>query len=336
MYVCVTNAGACEACWRLFSFPLQKKSHTIVRLALHLDGKQSIYFSDNKSMTEETIQKYAQTTLTAYFKANAERPAARQISYFEFPEHFTYNKKNKSWTKRKKHFNTIGRVYTAAPNQGERYYLRLILHHVKGATSYENLRTLPEGKVCATFKEACIEYGLLTDDSEWKNAMLEATLTATPTQMRELFVTILVFAEPVEPRQLYEDHKESMAEDYLYKKRQSLENANYPLDDQCIDCLLYDVRARLHRFSKTLGDYNLPQPTYPPSEPEGEARLIREERYDMKEQQEIMERHQEQFNHGQKAAYTRITQALTKDAPLAVFLDGPGQLSNTRTPVRTT
>ncbi|PUZ46146.1 hypothetical protein GQ55_7G026400 [Panicum hallii var. hallii] len=65
--------------------------------------------------------------LTEYFKVSRTNPAARKYLYREFPEHFTWNKSKKL-------------VY-ANPAEGERYYLRIMLNHVRGATSYENLRT---------------------------------------------------------------------------------------------------------------------------------------------------------------------------------------------------
>jgi hypothetical protein len=36
----------------------------------------------------------------------------------------------------------IGRMYYAHPTSGELYYLRMLLNYIKGATSYEHLRTM--------------------------------------------------------------------------------------------------------------------------------------------------------------------------------------------------
>jgi hypothetical protein len=41
----------------------------------------------------------------------------------------------------------IGRMYYAHPTSGERYYLRMLLNYVKGATSYEHLGIVDSG-VC--------------------------------------------------------------------------------------------------------------------------------------------------------------------------------------------
>jgi hypothetical protein len=72
---------------------------------------------------------------------------------------------------RKKGF-AIGRMYYALLTLGERYYLRMLLNYVKGATSYEHLRTV-DGTTHDTFKDACIVMGLLADDNEWHQALEE-------------------------------------------------------------------------------------------------------------------------------------------------------------------
>ncbi len=59
----------------------------------------------------------------------------------------------------------IGRMYYAHPTSGEHYYLQMLLNFVKGATSYDHLRTV-DGTEHDTFKDACIAMGLLTNDNE--------------------------------------------------------------------------------------------------------------------------------------------------------------------------
>ena len=68
------------------------------------------------------------------------------------------------WTCRKKGYS-IGRMYFASPNSGERFYLRLLLTVVKGPTSFEDLRTV-DGVIYESFKAACVAQGLLEDDEE--------------------------------------------------------------------------------------------------------------------------------------------------------------------------
>ena len=59
------------------------------------------------------------------------------------------------------------------PLSGELYYLRMLLMIVKGARSFEDLRTYA-GRLYHTFKEACAARGLLGDDNEWYIAFDEA------------------------------------------------------------------------------------------------------------------------------------------------------------------
>lgn len=53
--------------------------------------------------------------------------------------HYVWN--GKQWKKRVKYQSVIGRMYHVSPSDGERYYLRLLLLHVNGAKSFEDIRT---------------------------------------------------------------------------------------------------------------------------------------------------------------------------------------------------
>ena len=84
------------------------------------------------------------------------------------------------------------------PSEGERYYLRTLLIHVKGATSFDDLKTI-NGYMCSTFKEACILLGLLKDDTEWNVCLHEASQIKTGQQLRHLFAMILLYCQPTTP-----------------------------------------------------------------------------------------------------------------------------------------
>lgn len=113
--------------------------------------------------------------LTAYFEANVDEtlgPIARQYTYQEFPQHFTWKKEHCKWTDRQLGC-ALGRMVFVSPNAGERYFLRLLLTVVKGATSFESLCTV-DGVVHPTFRAACLALGLLEDDGEWHQCLSEA------------------------------------------------------------------------------------------------------------------------------------------------------------------
>jgi len=66
----------------------------------------------------------------------------------------------------------------------------MLLNVAKGATSYEDLRTV-SGVLHPTFKDACQAAGLLGDDNEWRECLKEASVWGTASQMRQLLVTII-------------------------------------------------------------------------------------------------------------------------------------------------
>ncbi|GBN61690.1 hypothetical protein AVEN_217226-1 [Araneus ventricosus] len=62
--------NAPEIMWRLNEFNLSEKSHTVVRLAVHLPDQQAIVYQDGQE--EEAVARSAarQTTLTVWFELN--------------------------------------------------------------------------------------------------------------------------------------------------------------------------------------------------------------------------------------------------------------------------
>ncbi len=106
----------------------------------------------------------------------------------------------------------ISHMFYAHSTLGECYYLRMLLNCVKGATSYEHLRTV-DGIEHNTFKDACIVMGLFADDNEWHQALEEVDLWALVRQLRDMFASMLMFCEVTNPRQLWDAHWESLSDD---------------------------------------------------------------------------------------------------------------------------
>ena len=105
-----------------------------------------------------------ETLLTAWFKINQSNPNARNTTYQNFPKTWVFDSKKKAWKPRIRG-KAIGRIYFASPSSGERFYLRLLLTIVLGATSFAHLCTV-NNIPYNTFKEACYALGLLQDDHE--------------------------------------------------------------------------------------------------------------------------------------------------------------------------
>lgn len=64
------------------------------------------------------------------------------------------------------------------PNQVELFYLRLLLCHIAGATSYQCLRTV-NNHVYPTFHDAAIALGVAENDNEWHMCLEEVKLQIT-------------------------------------------------------------------------------------------------------------------------------------------------------------
>jgi hypothetical protein len=137
----------------------------------------------------------------------ADGTPARALLYADFPRYFAWQPSTKSWTKREAGF-AIGRVHSVHPRDGERFYLRILLNHVRGATSFAHLRTVTRDGQQVTygsFREAALALGLQTDDGCWRQTLREAASSQTGAQLRRLFVSLLLFTDMGEPGKLFEE-----------------------------------------------------------------------------------------------------------------------------------
>lgn len=90
--------------------------------------------------------------------------------------------------------------------KGERYYIRTLPHHNIGASSFEYMPPV-EGKVRATYFEACQRQKTLPDDSEVKGVPGEA-VHQTIQRLTELFAILLVHCQPTDLKGIIESQKE--------------------------------------------------------------------------------------------------------------------------------
>ena len=120
--------GALEACARIFSLPQSERYPSVQQLPVHLPRKQNIVFEEGRERDVITDVARCKTELTEFFNFNMNNLGS-MVKYCDFPEFFFWNKKAKCWIKRRINTGTIGRVYTVHPSAGDRYYLRLLLHH---------------------------------------------------------------------------------------------------------------------------------------------------------------------------------------------------------------
>ena len=201
----------------ILSHKLHAMYPSVIGLNLHLPHKQNIYFKDKETLKKKSA-KEDDTMLTAWFKFNKKNEDSRKYLYAEFPEHYTFDNKQKSWRVRAKGVKpTIGRLYVCFPKHGDLFYLRLLLLHIKGATSFEYLLTDDEGNVHETFKDCAKARGLATDDKQYIECLQEAKESQMPYQLRKLYATIISRDFPSDPWQLFKQFQYDLCEDIVYQ-----------------------------------------------------------------------------------------------------------------------
>ena len=359
-YVDARYLSASEAFWHLYGFPMQSCYPPVQKLQLHLEDHHRIQYQEGEEVAALNIP--AHTTLTNYFaivQAELETPLSAEVLdgnppatallYTEFPPYYTWNG-GQGWQRRKrpKKTDTIGRMFTAHPTAGERFYLRKLLLHTPGATSYEALR-IYEGVTYPTYKATCLARGLLLNDQEWKECLHEAARTLMPKPLRALFVAILVHNVPARAADLWELEvngsplKKCMAEDF-YRTRTNRTNYS-DVNDTDIAVVFHTIDDLIRDVSKndmSIADFNLCDPAPPRPDHMGVEvdlnRLLRGElNYDADTEETTCTTNYESFNADQHAVFDTITTDcnhydMDNSAPNTYhifFIDAPGGTGKT-------
>lgn len=310
-YVDCRYVSAPEAYWRLSEYQLHRQSHTIIRLALHLPQNQPVYFAPGNHEAAAEASALRNTTLTAFFEANAKTPT--NFTYNDFPKHFVFHRQSHEWKPRQRGNDTvIGRVYSVSPKDMEKLCLRVLLHHVPGPTSYEDLLTV-DGHTASTFQEACIKLHLLSDDSEWDKTMEEASVFQMPTQLRVLFANICTHCNVTSPLELWRKHKEAMIEDFSHRGMPA---------DTCVQLALHHIYSILRQTGTSATKLGLPD-----VEPLG-AICVQDVEFDIATEREQASVLMATLNEEQRDLVNHVLRDLDVEGHpttgTAYFLDGPG------------
>ena len=329
-YLDCRYVSASEACWRIFMFEIQFRRPAVERLSFHLPGEQTVPFEDEDDL-EEVLNRVSigKTKFTQWMEANKKYPSARALTYAEFPMQWTWKKKPREWKPRKQN-RSIGRIYYAHPASGERYYLRLLLNIVKGPTCFEDIRTV-DGVLYNTFKEACHALGLLDNDDEWHEALREASQWATGHQLRELFVSLILFCEVTDQHNLWIKNWEILTEDILYRERRHYGNEELQLNSEQLQAYaLYDIEKIMNKHAKSLRDFeSLPFPDTSLVNVSRNTLIMDELNYDREALKEEHEALYNSLNRDKKAVYEAIVDAVYKEIGGCFFVYGSGGTGKT-------
>jgi RecG-like helicase len=133
----------------------------------------------------------------------------------------------------------------------------MLLIVVKGAQSFQDLR-MYKGVLYPSFKEACASRGLLGDDKEWYSAFDEAIVWGSGRQLRNLFVTMMLYCDITDERHFFEKHWQYMSDDFEYNLRKAMNNNLYKMPEtEVLNMLIEELSLLFARNGAKITSYNL-------------------------------------------------------------------------------
>ncbi|XP_053202450.1 uncharacterized protein LOC128387301 [Panonychus citri] len=235
--------GPTEAAHRLFALPMYFNTHTVISLPVHLPNQHFVTFEANDELNAAAAAATKVTKLTAWFELNNRYDDVP--IYPQVPTQYLWS--DNKWQRRIYNASdVIGRLHIVPPNQPERFSLRLLLLNVTGAKNFVDLRT-HNNVIHETFQSAARSRGLIQDDSEWVNCLTELVTVCFPKQLRETFSYILVFSNPGNAKQLFEQFKFHLCEDFLREFNQQISE----------NLALNHIQSILDIHQKTLNEFGI-------------------------------------------------------------------------------
>ncbi|XP_022848336.1 uncharacterized protein LOC111370722 [Olea europaea var. sylvestris] len=278
--------SAPEAIWRIFSFDLFDISPSVVSLQLHIENTQLVMHM------------------------------ARTLLYKDFPTYFVWNIYFRVWSPRKKQ-NVIGRIVAANPSEDERYFLKVLLNHVKGPKSFQDLRTV-NNIVVPTYREATFFHGLIGGNNYCEMCLNEAITYEMPISLRRLFPNVLIFCNPANSRNLWVKFIVYMIEDILH--------ASMTVGDAEIR-VLRCINSFLEVFGTNINDFGLLDFDVIVNDADVLANMILEETTNINVQCDM--HFTENLNKEQQSAHDVILDCVVNNKNGVFFIDGLGGIGKT-------
>ena len=226
------------------------------------------------------------------------------IMKFQNTTHLTNGPRNGTRDKDRQHLSLV--VYIKSNPQIHSDLLFVYSFYTrKGVTSFQDLQTV-HGQVHDTFKGAARAMGLLEDDTEHRRCLQEAAVMNIPSQMQQLFASLMLFQTPSDIRALFDEVKEAMSEDYIRHDR--LHGPQIVLQDRHIHLCLWDIDTCLRVHGKSISNVDfsdlpqLPGNCVHPQNQTGNSNSAHE--------REQGERMLQQLNHDQRHIHDTIVNAI--------------------------
>ena len=206
------------------------------------------------------------------------------------------------------------------PTKGERFYLRLLLHNVRGPQSFSELFEV-NGVRHSTYRAAAQAHGLLEDDDHWRQTLSEAASIQSGRQLRAFFAVILVFGLPDAPERLFDEFAEQLSDDLLHDRRKRFAAAVF--DDKVANAALRDINRLLLLHNKQLADFPrmpIPPNLQPDDNDADDAFVIDADRLATQIQS---------LNAEQRSCFDEIIAAVRSGNSCMFFIDAPGGTGKT-------
>ena len=353
-----------EAFWKIAGYTVHKQMPPVTRLSVHLEHEQNVVSGvDNladagkRAELEFAAKRSESSQLRMWMELNefelknpqgfCEGTSAPELLFTEIPTHYRWDSDDLCWVRRKTkptRFKTIARMYTVHVLAKERYFLRRLLQYVRGAISFEDIRTVDD-VVCETYREACLARNLLADDKEWHSCMEENKDTMLPNQLRRLLLLILVECRPSDPYELFRAFSAQLSADFLFKQNCSDDSDEKRRINKCyaIHEAIYALEIALASAGTVLDaeflsdEYNAwKEQRKSVQAEENVSRLVREELdYKASEQADKAAAMYKRMNDGQMCVFdavmamVRASEDNEFSAPHMIFNDAPGGTGKT-------
>jgi hypothetical protein len=149
--------------------------------------------------------------------------------------------------------------------------------------------------------------------------------------MRDMFASMLMFCEVMNPRQLWDAHWESLNNDIKAMTHRERDDLVVTLSEDALkDCALYEINYVLICNGHHMEDF----PTFPKSNyiphVHGKNQLVQEElAYDQHSLTTDVDDANDRFNDDQRSAYETISNVMTNKDGKLFFVYGSGGTSKT-------
>ncbi|XP_057456402.1 uncharacterized protein LOC130747469 [Lotus japonicus] len=320
----------CESIWRLFKYDIHHKWPPVKKLRFHLPRKQTVIFKDHEAIEDlfkRNVKK--KTMFLAWMESNVKYENGRGLKYIEYPSEFIYDRAKREWRPRKRGYS-IGRMNFVPPGTGELYYMRLLLNVQRGCTSFEDIRSV-NNIIFDTFKGACAALGLLTDDRECVDGILETAQLGSGPYLRGLFVRLFLSNTMTDPLNVFEKSWKLLADGIIYERRNFLNTPDLTISEEELKKLcLVEIEKLLLINGRSLKDFNgMPHVDSELLFQYGNILMYNELNYDTVEMRRLHSECIQKLNEGQLKAYEEVISSVDGSNGGFFFIYGYGGTGKT-------